>query len=110
MLRGPGGCSIADMFAVPCPSCGTTRSVRALLDGDVALAFTHNPAGLMVALCLAFVLACAVVRLWREGSLSRLGRGMIDGVAVRVLVAAFALEIIVWAVRFLGFFGGPVAV
>lgn len=43
-----GGCIMKSMTHVPCPSCGTTRSVESLLQGDLEGALYWNPMGLLV--------------------------------------------------------------
>lgn len=57
---GQSVCLFHRLFHVPCPSCGSTRAVAALLRGDVREAFLTNPigpllAGLLVALPLWIV-------------------------------------------------------
>lgn len=42
-------CIFKHVTNVPCPSCGTTRSVVTLMEGDVMEAFLTNPFGLLVA-------------------------------------------------------------
>jgi hypothetical protein len=67
---------------VPCPGCGTTRAVEALLAGDCGAAFLLNPlACTALAGVLAFDLYAAIVLLgrlprWRpSGELPLLVRG-----------------------------------
>lgn len=42
-------CLIKNVTGIPCPSCGSTRSVLNLAAGDVAGALLANPMGLLVA-------------------------------------------------------------
>lgn len=51
------GCSIRQMFGIPCPSCGLTRSVLLTLHGHLSAAFEVNPGGPLVVLGLALVAA-----------------------------------------------------
>lgn len=67
------GCLFKQLFHVPCPSCGSTRAILALLRGDVAASVACNPLGLLLAAGLA------VLPLWlltdllcRRASLYRL--------------------------------------
>lgn len=46
----PDLCIFRHVTGIPCPSCGTTRSVVALLHGSIYEAMMLNPAGLPVAL------------------------------------------------------------
>jgi hypothetical protein len=39
-------CFVKNIYGIPCPSCGITRSILALLTGDVAGALFLNPLGL----------------------------------------------------------------
>lgn len=48
----PGGCIVKHTTGIPCPSCGTTRSVVAVLQGDMHAALTLNPLGIPVLLLL----------------------------------------------------------
>jgi len=41
-------CVIKQVTNVPCPSCGTTRSVIAMIKGDFASSFQWNPLGWLV--------------------------------------------------------------
>lgn len=50
-------CSIRQMFGVPCPSCGLTRSVLLTLHGQLGAAFEVNPGGPLVVAGLALVAA-----------------------------------------------------
>lgn len=43
------GCLFKTLLHVPCPSCGTTRSVISLLRGDLAGALALNPLGVPAA-------------------------------------------------------------
>ncbi len=46
---GPGPCMFKNVTGIPCPSCGSTRSVLALMEGDVGAALRLNPLGLLLA-------------------------------------------------------------
>ncbi len=37
-------CLIKALSGIPCPTCGMTRAYKALLKGDLVLAFIYNPA------------------------------------------------------------------
>jgi Protein of unknown function (DUF2752) len=45
-------CPIKNSFHIPCPSCGSTRSVISLLNGDIGNAIYINPLGILLALML----------------------------------------------------------
>ncbi|MGE5393616.1 MAG: DUF2752 domain-containing protein [Candidatus Saccharibacteria bacterium] len=47
-LTEPGLCLFKRITTIPCPSCGSTRSVISLMKGDIAAAFYWNPFGLLL--------------------------------------------------------------
>jgi hypothetical protein len=42
-------CLFKNVTGLPCPSCGSTRSVIALAEGDVKKSFFENPIGMLLA-------------------------------------------------------------
>ena len=112
LVLGSGAipCAFAKIFHVPCPACGTTRSVRALLHLDVLGALRFNPLGPFVA---ALLLQLGLFAIWltaREGNIERLGQHRYGAWISRLLAVALVLEVLAWLLRFAGFFGGPVQV
>jgi hypothetical protein len=100
---------MAALTGHPCPGCGLTRATLALLHGHLGEAVALHPlAPLLVPLFGAFLLHAAVEYV-REGRwVAAHGTA-----AVRMAAAGLALWVlllVVWIVRFLGAFGGPVAV
>ncbi len=60
------GCGMRELFGIPCPGCGMTRSVLMTLHGHVGQAVGVNPVGpvfLLGVLLLAVVLATN--KMWR---------------------------------------------
>ncbi len=51
----PTVCLFKEVTGLPCPSCGTTRSLLLLFNGEVAAAFMTNPFALLLALVLVIV-------------------------------------------------------
>lgn len=45
-------CFIKQATDIPCPSCGSTRSVNSLLHGDLSSAWFYNPLGYFIALVM----------------------------------------------------------
>ncbi len=45
-------CLIRKLSGIPCPSCGSTRSILALLNGNPAQAWAFNPLGFLLLLIL----------------------------------------------------------
>jgi hypothetical protein len=103
-------CVLARVAHVPCPGCGTTRTAVSLAHGDVGRALALNPWGLVVAVCVLLLALDAVRVTWRDGSPTRSGTGPFGRWVTRALLVALAVDILVWAVRWVGWFGGPVLV
>ncbi len=51
----PAMCFFKEVTHLPCPSCGTTRSLILLLRGDFLNAFMINPFGLIIGLALIVI-------------------------------------------------------
>ncbi len=103
-------CVFASVTHLPCPGCGSTRAVRALLRGDLAAVRAGNPLGPVMAFLLG-VLAIDLARVvFREGSLERASASRVSQWVLRALVAVTVFEIVLWIARFFGVFGGPVQV
>jgi len=103
-------CALAALFHVPCPGCGMTRAITLLAAGRVGASLRMNALA-APAFLAAFALAVATIASARRLGTplavhtTRPGRAAIAGAAV-VYAAAVAL----WGLRWLGWFGGPVAV
>jgi hypothetical protein len=95
-------CPVAELFGVPCPGCGLTRAVAALLALDFGLAVELHPLSPLLVSVAAFAAADALVRFVRGSR----ARASLEPLAVLLL----ALLIGVWVSRFFGAFGGPVRV
>lgn len=101
-------CFFALVFRLPCPGCGMTRAAVALARGDLAGAIALNPLSLVIAPWCAWLLARHVTAYVRTGALApaRAPRPTETALACTALGLLLAL----WAARFFGYFGGPVAV
>ncbi|HTX17260.1 MAG TPA: DUF2752 domain-containing protein [Bacteroidota bacterium] len=62
----PTVCLFKEVTGLPCPSCGTTRSIELLLHGDLPGAFVTNPLGLLLALGLFVIPGWIVSDLLRK--------------------------------------------
>lgn len=49
----PDSCLFKHITGIPCPSCGSTRSILTLIHGDILNALLWNPLGILLALILA---------------------------------------------------------
>ena len=60
-------CLIKHVTTIPCPSCGTTRSIVSLIQGNFYQAFYLNPIGFIVALIMVLSPIWILVDLLRKG-------------------------------------------
>ena len=51
--RGIGsGCLFKQLFHIPCPACGSTRAILAIIQGDMKGSFLLNPNGFLLTILL----------------------------------------------------------
>jgi hypothetical protein len=67
ITAGPSLCPFKVITGLPCPGCGMTRSVVALLHGDLAVSAYYHPLGLPFVLAM-LALAIVDARGWWRGS------------------------------------------
>lgn len=65
-LSGATLCLFKSATGLPCPSCGTTRSLLLLLQGDLQGALFVNPLGIAAAIALAAVPVWILIDLLRS--------------------------------------------
>jgi Protein of unknown function (DUF2752) len=53
-------CLVKNATGVPCPACGTTRSMLAIFNGNLAESVDHNPLGLLM-MVLIFVFPAWII-------------------------------------------------
>jgi len=103
-------CFFARLFHVPCPGCGSTRAVLALLHGDLEGVVRYNPLGPVVAVLIG-VLALDVLRsVLLHGDVRSAGQGRLGGTIKLGVLLVAGLEVVLWVARFFGVLGGPVPV
>lgn len=65
-------CYIKQVSGIPCPSCGTTRAIITLLNGDLVGAVLINPLGILAAMFLLIIpIWIALDLLLQKSSLQR---------------------------------------
>ena len=92
-------CIFQQVFHVPCPGCGLTRSFKAIWRGDVWLALRYHPLGpLYFGLCVSFLLAALLHKplAGTPFAVYRLHDWLISKGTIRVLVT---LMVGVWLIR-----------
>ncbi len=102
VMLGVARCPVASLTGIPCPGCGSTRSVLALAHGDVHGFLRYNPAALLM---LGGLLAAAVTSLHPFSRSEK-----INAAAMRLVAAAACIELVIWIARWFGLAGGPVPV
>jgi hypothetical protein len=103
-------CGFASLFHTPCPGCGSTRAMLALLHGDLHGFLHMNPlAPLMTGLVVALALQ-AFSSVLDTGTFRRVGDGKVGLLVSRGVLVVGVLEVLLWIARFGGFLGGPVPV
>lgn len=103
-------CAFAKVTHHPCPGCGSTRAVLALLHGDFDGVLAANPLGPAAAVLMGLFAGQAWLSILRWGDMREAGKGRLGTVAKGALVVVAVLEFALWIARFYGFFGGPVSV
>ena len=100
-------CPSATLLGIPCPGCGLTRATLAALAGDFAQAFALHPlVFVLTPVYIGFIAFVTTGYVWGTKS-TRASR--INGkVATLLFALVFVAMIGLWALRFLGWFGGPV--
>src|SRR5262245_17142778 len=64
-LPVPELCMMRRMVGIDCPGCGLTRCFISLAHGDLASAWSYNPAGIWLFLIMAFQIPFRSYQLWR---------------------------------------------
>ena len=103
-------CPTALFFGVPCPGCGLTRAAFALLSGDVKAALHFHPLAPLLVPLFVGAMVKATIDYVRGPRSSRGPSFWTRPAGVRIAVLLFVLVVGVWALRFAGYFGGPVPV
>ena len=96
MVPWGGECGFRFVLGAPCPGCGMTRAMAALLRGDLPASLRWHPLALPLALAAAGALALAL----NEGITGRpTFRRAADRWGLPATVACFVLLAAVWAAR-----------
>ena len=100
-------CPVRTLIHVPCPTCGMTAALRALVHFDVSGAFHANPLSFVV---LPFVAVLVAMELGGFVVTNKFGTWT-NKSAVRIAgITMCAALFLVWIARFFGAFGGPIRV
>jgi hypothetical protein len=87
-----------------------TRALLALWHGEIAASIHLHPLAVPTLAAQALLAAATVLATLRYGAPWELVRARWGRATLALLAAVFVLDVVVWAVRALGAFGGPVPV
>jgi hypothetical protein len=110
VATGMQGCAIAALFHRPCPGCGMTRAIRLLAAGRVDASLHMHPLAVPV---LAVGVLLIVSTIWATlvlGSPIRVHRTRLGRFTFAAGAVVYGAAIVLWALRWFGYFGGPVPV
>jgi len=110
LYSGVFACPVARYAKMPCPACGSTRAIWAVLHGDLHEVLRMNPVAPIAVVLLAIVGARAVHATWTTGSARAATEGRVGNALTTALVWVVGVQILVWALRMFGLLGGPVPV
>ena len=103
-------CLFAMVTHGPCPGCGSTRAVFALMRGDLHGVFRMNPVGPVVAVILAVFASLSIHSMLVTGDLKRFNASPVTKRLNQLVLGLAVVSFMMWIVRFFGWFGGPVPV
>jgi Protein of unknown function (DUF2752) len=103
-------CPLAFWFHLPCPGCGMTRASLCMLRGDFATAMRFHPLSPVLFPVATAVLAANSFAYVRTGHWGYVESFRYKRAIMLFTISMVAIVIAVWAMRFLGYFGGPVPV
>jgi hypothetical protein len=107
LASGAVPCASARLLHVPCPACGSTRATRALLSLDFAAVLHFNALGPVMAALFGLFVARAVFVTARDGTARAVADGRFGRAIPYAMMATYGCEVVLWALRFFGLFGGP---
>ena len=89
-------CVLHSLTGLSCPTCGLTRAVCHVMQGDLAASLGFHPAGILVVTSLAAWAAWSALEAWRGQVLWRRGQNTL----ARIAGASIALtSLVAWVVR-----------
>jgi Protein of unknown function (DUF2752) len=88
-------CLVKHVMGIPCPSCGSTRSVLSILQGDFWNAIWWNPFGFLIAIILIVVPVWLIIDYRSNGSSLFAFYLQAEAFLQRKYVAAFAILVVI---------------
>jgi hypothetical protein len=110
VMLGWQRCAFAVLLHRPCPGCGMTRAIRLLQAGDVPASLRMHPLAVPVLIASALIAFSTVWTTLEVGTPLDFYRRRTGRAGLVLAVVAYVAMVLLWGFRWLGFFGGPVAV
>ncbi len=107
LFRGLIRCPFAKLFHIPCPACGSVRTLHAVFDDNPPGVWSGNPPALLVIIVTGLLGLRAIYVMYRDGHFRELTKGRFGSALARALYVLAAIEVFLWLARFFGYFGGP---
>lgn len=82
-------CPIKLLFSAPCPTCGVSRALACLLQGDISGYLTHHPMALPLAIAAAL---CLMLPVMKRKAL-RVGTYVFEGIVLGANTAFYILRL-----------------
>jgi hypothetical protein len=107
---GSQRCAFATILHWPCPGCGMTRAIHLLQAGEIGASLRMNPFATPVIAVGAMLMLSTFLTTLASGSPIEFYKTRLGRVALASAAFVYAAAFVFWALRWLGFFGGPVPV
>jgi hypothetical protein len=96
----PELCTTRRFLGLACPGCGLTRAFIALAHGNVAAAWSYNPASLVLFGVMALQVPLRSMQLWRiRRGAPEISLGVLGHIAVGAIIASLLAQ---WSLRLAG--------
>jgi hypothetical protein len=103
-------CTFAMLLHLPCPGCGMTRAMKLLSAGQLAASLRMHPLALPVVVAWVLFVSSTVYASWALGTPVSFYKGRFGRVAIAAITGVYGAVVVLWLLRWLGYFGGPVPV
>ena len=104
------GCTMARLLHRPCPGCGMTRALHLLVDGHVGASLRMHPLAVPLLVVGLLFMASTVWVTYVFGAPVPLHRSRFARTTIGLAIVVYGAALVLWILRWLGYFGGPVPV
>ena len=110
LLIGHPRCTFARFLHYPCPGCGLTRAAHLLASGRITESLAMQPLLVPILSTTIAFAACTVWLTWKDGTPFQLWQSRLGRAVVWTAATVHGGAVLLWVLRAIGLFGGPVAV